>query len=74
MTPPADNSVIDIQASKDSTHPHFHFNLGKVLSSVVLGLEVWGAESQATNAQTFLSNPQNLSNIVSGFSSIWVTK
>ena len=66
--------TIDIAASQNPSHPTFHINFGKVLASIMFGLQVYGAESASPNATQFLTNPTNLSNIVSGFSSIWVTK
>lgn len=71
--PTAPSAPIDIPASKDSAHPNFHINFGKVLATALLGLEVYAAESQASSASAFLTNPNNLKNIVQGFASIWVT-
>jgi len=74
MTPTVPSAPIDIVASQTPSHPHFHINFGKVLATALLGLQVYAAESQSTSAGQFLSSPQNITNIVNGFASIWVTQ
>lgn len=62
----------EINSSKDSTHPDFHLNFGKILSTVLLGLQVFNAAKGG--ASTFFTSPQNDAQLVSGFASIWITK
>ena len=64
---------INIEASKNPSHPQFHINFGKVLATVMLGLGTYNAEQQNGNATNFLTNPTNLQNIIGGFASIWTS-
>jgi hypothetical protein len=65
---------INVAASTDSTHPDHAFNLGKVLATVLFGLQVYSAVQQSASTTGFFTNPSNAANLINGFTSIWVTK
>lgn len=70
MSATAPLSDAAVAASRDVTHPQFHFSLGQVLATVMLGsIEALSAEQN--QSPTSIGN--SITGFVDGFLKIWLT-